>query len=399
MEISDQEYKALKDRINELEKAQGDLHRSEEELKLKAQLLDNSTDSIFLHDTDGNFIFVNEKAYADRGYTKEELLKMNLRSLDVPEYAKLIEPRIAQLRVTGETSFESAHYRKSGSIMPVEVHVRIVRVGGKDLILSAARDISERKMAEEKLKRELDELKQAKDELNRTDKMKTEFLSVVSHEMKEPLVPIMGYADLLLAEEVGPLNEKQKQFLVRLSKESDNLHEILESVLDVSRLESGKPIELSKKEISIPVMLEQTLETFKQQQEYSHIKIEVETEPNLPLLTADPIKLKRVLINLISNAMKYTPKGGLVKIRCAREADMMKFSIIDNGIGLAKENLQAIFGKFFQVESAQLQVKKGVGLGLTISREIVEAHGGNIWAESEGIGKGTALNFTIPMIS
>ncbi len=132
--------------------------RIEKELQLKAQMLDNSTDSIFLHDTEGNFIYVNERAYKDRGYTLDEFMKINLHSLDMPDYAKLIEPRIADLMRTGEAKFESAHLRKDGSVMPVEVHVQLIRVDGRDLILSAARDIAERKKAEEDLKKKVVEL-------------------------------------------------------------------------------------------------------------------------------------------------------------------------------------------------------------------------------------------------
>jgi PAS domain S-box-containing protein len=132
--------------------------RAEKDLQLKAQLLDNSTGSIFLHDTEGNFIYVNERAHKDLGYTRDELLNINLHSLDVPEYSKLIESRMANLKMTGEADFESAHFRKDGSIMPVEVHVRMIKMDGRDLILNATRDITERKKAEEELKKELTEL-------------------------------------------------------------------------------------------------------------------------------------------------------------------------------------------------------------------------------------------------
>ena len=127
--------------------------RAEEELKLKAQLLDNAMDSIFLHDLDGNFIYVNESACKSRGYTQEELLRKNLHDLDVPESARQIEPRIKTLMEKGETTFESAHFRKDGTILPVEVHIRLIESGGKRLILSAARDITERKRAAEALRK------------------------------------------------------------------------------------------------------------------------------------------------------------------------------------------------------------------------------------------------------
>jgi PAS domain S-box-containing protein len=148
-------------------KAQNELLN--DELGLKSQILDSATDSIFLHDLDGNFIYLNETAYKSRGYTKEELMGMNLHDLDIPEYAELIKPRIKEIMEKGETTFESANFRKDMSVMPTEVHARIIESEGKNLVLSVVRDISDRKNAEEALKKAYDELERRVDE--RTDEL------------------------------------------------------------------------------------------------------------------------------------------------------------------------------------------------------------------------------------
>ncbi len=264
----------------------------------------------------------------------------------------------------------------------------------KERILSILEDTT---AARDEARKKSEEIKRLYDRLKTVDRLKTEFLSIISHEMREPLVPILGYADLLLSEGPGHLNEKQKQFVGDLLKEGKQLHETLESVLDVTRLESGRPIELVKKPVSVPVILEDIVEQFKTEQERSQINIEIELEPDLPIIKADHERLRRVFVNLIENALKYTKKGGKIIITGGKHDHDVKFEVIDNGIGIEKEHQSLIFEKYSQVESAQAGVKKGVGLGLTIAKDIVEAHGGRIWVESEGLGKGSKFSFTIPV--
>lgn len=251
--------------------------------------------------------------------------------------------------------------------------------------------------ARDEARKKSDELGQLYERLKTVDRLKTEFLSVISHEMREPLVPILGYADLLMSEGPGPLNEKQKLFVGDLLTEAKQLHETLESVLDVTRLESGRSIEVVKKPVSVPVMLEEIIEQFRTEQEHSQIDIERELEPDLPIIKADYERLRRVFVNLIGNALKYAQKGGKIIITARKHDHDVKFEVIDNGIGIEKKYLPMIFEKFFQVESAQAGAQKGVGLGLTITKDIVDAHGGKIWVESEGLGKGSKFSFTLPV--
>ncbi len=264
----------------------------------------------------------------------------------------------------------------------------------KERILSILEDTT---AARDEARKKSEEIKQLYERLKTVDRLKTEFLSIVSHEMREPLVPILGYADLLLSEGPGPLNEKQKQFVGDLLTEAKQLHETLESVLDVTRLESGRSIELLKEPVSIPVMLEEIVEQFKTEQEQAQINIERELAPDFPIIKADNERLRRVFVNLIGNALKYTQKGGKIIITGRRDGNNVKFEVIDNGIGIEKKFISMIFEKFMQVEGAQAGVKRGVGLGLNISKDIVEAHGGKIWVESEGLGKGSKFSFTIPV--
>lgn len=264
----------------------------------------------------------------------------------------------------------------------------------KERILSILEDTT---AARDDARKKSEEINLLYERLKTVDRLKTEFLSIISHEMREPLVPILGYTELLLSEGPGPLNDKQKQFVGDLLKEGKQLHETLESVLDVTRLESGGPIDLLKKPVSVPVILDGVVEQFKTELEHYQKNIEIKLEPDLPIIKADQERLRRVFVNLIENALKYTKKGGKILITGGKHDHDVIFEIIDNGIGIEKEHLSLIFEKFFQVESAQANVKKGVGLGLTIAKDIVEAHGGRIWVESEGLGKGSKFSFTIPV--
>jgi len=235
------------------------------------------------------------------------------------------------------------------------------------------------------------------DDLKAVDRMKTEFLSMISHELRTPMTPIKGYAELLLSGQVGEMPEPQKRAVSVIKKEGEHLLGLIDSILDVSRLERGIAVELKKEPVSLKVLLDDLQEVMETELTNRGIKLEVGLPPNFPTLIADPSKLHRLLTNLLGNAVKFTPKGGWIKIVGSREDDTARIEVIDNGIGIAKENLDKIFEKFYQVDSSYTRAVGGVGLGLAIARDIVVAHGGKIRAESEGLGKGTRIIFTLPV--
>jgi len=243
----------------------------------------------------------------------------------------------------------------------------------------------------------LKDLKEDVIKLQAIDRMKTEFLSMVSHELRTPITPIKGYLSLLLAEKMGKLSPKIKNALGILSKQNDHLHTLIDSLLDISRLELGKPIPTSKEPIAMKALLQSVTDAMKIQAEEKEQKLSVELPEELPTLLADGIKIKRILTNLIGNAILFTPKGGEIKVRAFVKDSKMRVEVIDNGIGIAKDNLEKIFEKFFQVDSSFTRAAGGIGMGLTLARELVKLHGGELWAESEGPGKGCKFIFTLPI--
>lgn len=235
------------------------------------------------------------------------------------------------------------------------------------------------------------------DDLKVVDRMKTEFLSMISHELRTPMTPIKGYAEMLLSGQVGEISETQKRAVNVIKKEGEHLLSLIDSILDVSRLERGVSLELKKEPISMKVLLDDLRQVMESDLENRGISLEIDLPPGFPTLIGDSNKLHRLLTNLLGNAVKFTPRGGWVKVVGTREDDTARIQVDDNGIGIAKENLDKIFDRFYQVDSSYTRAVGGVGLGLAIAREIVEAHGGRIWAESDGLGKGTRIIFSLPV--
>ncbi len=242
-----------------------------------------------------------------------------------------------------------------------------------------------------------DEIKKLYEELKLTDKMKTEFLSVVSHELRTPLTPVRGYLDIILSGQMGPLTDDQKKALGIVYKENIHLQSLIDSVLDVSRLERGIQVVLQKSPILLSKLLIEIADAMRPEFDARGIKLDVDRTLDLPTIIGDESKLHRLVTNLLGNALKFTPRGGQVKVNGRREGDLVRVEIEDNGIGIAAENLPKLFQKFYQVDSTYTRAAGGVGLGLAICKEIVEAHGGKIWAESGGLGWGTKITFTLPV--
>jgi len=264
----------------------------------------------------------------------------------------------------------------------------------KERMLSILEDTTEAREAE---KKRAEELAVAIENMKGVDKMKTEFLSVISHELRTPLTPIIGYISMFIDQTFGPLDPKYIQKAEIIKKESEHLHGIIESLLDVSRLERGVMIQVNKEPVSFKAMFDELAIVMKPQFDARKTMLEINIPGNSPAIMGDPVKLNRLLTNLLGNTLKYVPQGGHVTVSEKIEGNNIRIEVADNGIGIAKENLEKIFDKFFQVDGSYTRSAGGVGLGLAIVKEIVTAHGGKIWAESEGVGKGAKFIFTLPI--
>ncbi|MDI6843255.1 MAG: response regulator [Anaerosomatales bacterium] len=225
--------------------------------------------------------------------------------------------------------------------------------------------------------------------------MKNEFVSTVSHELRTPLTSIKGYVDLILDGEAGEINEIQREFLSIVKENADRLVELINDMLDISRIESGR-IHLKIQPISVLDLAFDVAGTFAAVAERSGHKIVVKVPDDLPRVAGDRDRVGQVLTNFVSNAIKYSPSGGTVTIRAKQDGDMVQVSITDQGIGIDKEDQKKLFTKFYRVDSSLTREIGGTGLGLSICKSIIELLGGQVGVRSKP-GKGSTFYFTLPV--
>ena len=231
---------------------------------------------------------------------------------------------------------------------------------------------------------------------------KTQFLANVNHELRTPLNSIIGFSEILKAETYGKLNEKQAKHTKNIVNSGRHLLNLINEILDLTKIDSGHAkLELLK--FDIPTVLNEALDTIKTLADKKDINLSVEIEQGVSTITADQVKFRQILFNLLSNGIKFTPEGKDVKVTARilgskneKAQPEIEISVIDNGIGVKPEDQERIFIAFEQADSSFTKHFEGTGLGLALTKKLVELHGGRIWVESEGKGKGSTFTFTLP---
>ena len=240
------------------------------------------------------------------------------------------------------------------------------------------------------------ELEAALLDVESASRAKSEFLANVSHELRTPLNAVIGFSDLLRDRSFDELNEKQKSYVNYIHSSGEQLLNLINDILDLSRIEAGRAaVKLDK--IELANTIRDTLQMFKERAINNNIEITIEIEKEIKSIEADEQKIKQVLSNLLSNAIKFSPAGGSIHIRaCAPQTDFVEVSVEDTGIGIKSEDIPKLFKPFSHLEPVYTKTTKGTGLGLALAKRLVELHGGRIWVESE-YGKGSKFIFTIPV--
>jgi PAS domain S-box-containing protein len=230
-------------------------------------------------------------------------------------------------------------------------------------------------------------------EVERVNRLKTQFLASMSHELRTPLNAIIGFSDLLAEQSAGPINNAQRDYLEHVQAGAQHLLELVNDVLDLSKIEAGR-IELHPEDVPVTAALQEVLSTIAPLAMARHIQIQNLVSPEI-VARADTMRLRQVLLNLLSNALKFTPERGRVWIESSIESGAVCISVGDSGIGIAPEDQEAVFEEFHRIGPPARGVKEGAGLGLSITRRLVERHGGRIWVESQP-GQGSLFRFTLP---
>ncbi len=402
---------ALEKEIARLQQVVGEVQREAEEASRFRELLEAAPDAIVKVNREGTIVLINRATESMFGYTRDELIGQRVEIL-VPLASRaghvgrrndywenpVSRPMGLGLTLTAQ--------RKDGREFPVEISLSPMKASGETRVVAIIRDVTERKRIEQELRameqkysRALAatnlELERRNREVERADRLKSEFLASMSHELRTPLHTIIGFSELLAEEIQGPLNDKQRRFIEHIHRDSNHLLELINDILDLSKIESGK-VELRRELFEGAEETRAVVDGIRPAAENKGIELRTHFEDGL-FFDADRVRYREVLYNLLSNALKFTPSGGSVTIGIDSGSDpgFWCVSVEDTGVGIAEGQEKAIFDKFYQVGSTTKGVREGTGLGLTITQHIIEMHGGRIWVESE-LGKGSRFSFTIP---
>jgi signal transduction histidine kinase len=246
---------------------------------------------------------------------------------------------------------------------------------------------------EKRVEQRTQELTEAVKELEKVSKRKTDFVSAVSHELRTPLTSIKGYASILLSKGLGEVSDPIQERLKRINRHSDELVHMVNNLLDISRLESGR-IVMKRKSCNLKDLTNNILDLLSVQTKSKGIKLIADLSPELEIMV-DKSQIERVFINLLGNAIKFTPENGKITVAAKPVKNLIQVNISDSGIGIPKESQEAIFEEFHRVDNEINEKVKGTGLGLSLVKSIIEAHQGSIWVESQP-GAGTTFSFVLP---
>jgi len=293
---------------------------------------------------------------------------------------KEMHPEMAVIMITAYASLENAV-----RALTEGASAYITKPLNMDEVLAAVRGaLDKQRLVEEK--------RRAEEALRELDRMKSEFISNVSHELRSPLHAIRGFTKLLLEGKV-PYPEIQREFLSVIDKQSQRLGVLIDGLFDLSRLESGR-FQIQKQRLSIRDVIHKAVESFYSLASDKGIVISEDIPATLPEIEADGERVSQVMVNLLSNAIKFSNGGRSVIVKGGAKDGELVVQVTDHGIGIPKEAMPHLFERFYRAEDSM--ARGGAGLGLYISRQIIEAHGGRIWAESK-VGKGTTVSFALPL--
>ncbi|MBX9646619.1 MAG: PAS domain S-box protein [Xanthobacteraceae bacterium] len=353
-------------------------------------LIESNIDAIMTTDPSGIITDVNKQMEALTGCTRDELIGAPFKGYFTdPERAEAAIKRV--LSEKSVTDYELTARARDGKQTVVSYNATTFYDRNRTLqgVFAAARDVTERKRVEA-------ELQQAKAAAESASRTKSDFLASMSHEIRTPMNAIMGIADLLAKTTLSPEQDKYVQIFRRAG---DNLLNLINDILDLSKVEASQ-LELERTGFSLNDLLEKVTEMVALRASEKGLAMVYEIAPGVPNdLVGDPTRLRQVLLNLLGNAIKFT-QSGAVTLQVTPDADpsvptALRFTISDTGIGIAREKLGQVFERFTQADSSTTRRFGGSGLGLTISRRLVELMGGRIWVESE-VGKGSVFGFAVP---
>ena len=381
----------LQTEIEEHEQTEQELRQSQERFR---QAVDNSPNPIFIVDVNGRIRSWN-KSFEEIFKYKKNVMDQEISFLfpnkENKEAAQSMLTDVLQNRKL--TDVELCYKCNGGELrfMVSRVYPVFDQHGEIDHCVFSNTDITERKRA-------LVEIKQAKENAESANRAKSDFLANMSHELRTPLNHIIGFTELIVDQHFGDINSTQQEYLNDVLQSSKHLLSLVNDILDISKVEAGK-LELEAAPIEIEQLLANSLIMVKEKALRHGIQLSLDTDGIPDTIEADERYLKQILYNLLANAVKFTPDGGNVNCRASvlNGNRYIEISVSDTGIGIKPEDLNRIFNPFEQVDGSISRQYGGTGLGLSLTKKLVELHGGKIWTESDGEGMGATFRFTIPL--
>jgi PAS domain S-box-containing protein len=354
------------------------------------QIFNLSVDMISIADLKkGFFTKINPAFNKTLGFSEDEILNKPILDFIHPEdrakTSKVIEDQLSRGDLI--LNFENRYLCKDGTYKWLSWMSRPVPKQG--ITYSIARDITDLKKSEE-------ELQEAKEAAEAANKAKSDFLASMSHELRTPLNSIIGFSEVLQEKYFGELNGKQAEYVADIRESGKHLLALINDILDLSKVEAGK-MELELSKVNIKELLENSLDMFREKASKHEIGLNIRMAKDVkPLeIEADERKIKQIMFNLLSNAVKFTPDGGTITVEAKNKKEELTISVSDTGIGITPDHQEKIFEEFYQVRGGIKGKTAGTGLGLPLTRRLVEMHGGTIWVESEGKDKGSRFNFSL----
>ena len=372
--------------ITERKTSEAALLESEERYR---RLVDFSPYGIAIH-SEGKIVYMNLAGAKILGTTDRSLF-IGKPVLDIvhPDYHELAKERI-HMQEEGNIAplIEEKFLRFDGSPVDVEIIAIPFNYHGKPAMYGVFQDITGRKNSEK--------IRHENERLIIANRMKNDFLAKMSHELRTPLNAVLGFSELLKQKIAGGLNAKQEGYVDNILEGGKHQLSLIEMILDMTRIETGK-LDLTLSRISVPEVLEEVLTFLKDQASQRKVTFKTEFDPALDYVIADRQRFENIMFNLVDNAIKFSKQGGgTVTINAKKEGDMAKFSVMDTGIGIKEEDMAKIFLSFQQIDTGSTRKYGGTGLGLAITKQLVELHGGRIWAQSK-YGEGSTFTFLLPI--
>ncbi|WP_340818382.1 PAS domain S-box protein [Methanolobus sp. WCC4] len=361
--------------ITESRKMEALLVESEKNLKT---IFNNIDDQIFIHRPYGNFIDVNMAVLHSSGYTKEEMLELGPKDIVRPELQPLMDAYTERIMKDKKIIFEIPYIRKNGDLLPLEINSRLIEYKGEEAIISVARDVTERKKAEDRLKRYAGELKHS-------NELKDLFTDIIRHDLLTPASVVKGYTEELL---LTIKDEETLKLAEKVRDNNDRLIELLETATKLAKLQKEEEITFEKLDL-VPV-IKMVIESFGTQLEMKEQEVKITTDGKY-LSRVNPV-IEEVFANLLSNAIKYSTNKSTIDITLEDEEKMWKVSVADHGPGIPDEEKPLLFNRFHRADKRGV---KGTGLGLAIVKRIIEMHGGKYGVDDRPDGQGSVFWVTV----